>query len=73
MSLGKDHNISVISLLLLSAHKILQKLGQPAECHPIHCSYAVMSELMPNAQDGNALAFALTRTKSSLPYSNEVA
>ena len=32
-----------------------------------------MSEPMPYARDSSALAFALTRTKLSLPYSVEVA
>ena len=32
-----------------------------------------MSEPIPYAQDSSALAFALTRTKLSLPYSVEVA
>ena len=63
----------------MSAHKIQKNHDRLAECHPTHCSYTVMSELMPYARNSSALdlAFALRSTKLSLyvyvPYNDEVA
>ena len=55
---------------MMITHKIHNDYDWTADCQPI---VAGMSELMPYARDSSALAFLLTRTKLSLPYSVEVA